>query len=236
MIKKIILPLNLKSYNTNLTFNLVSYYKNILKYSGEIIINIEKKLDDINLSILPISDTCFFDVSIFESTSRYFTNCIGSDDDYYALVSSDVIVQSFTLDNLFDVYVRYESNMIGFKFSNKINENLIIAKKKIWKEIYSFYDIFKNNFSIYKKLNQKLLFEKILSSLSCKIKNINKFDLMEYNIDIDYLNNEFLYNYHKPNYLFFPKTLYKYRQIKEILFEQNKSLVYSWREFCGEFS
>ena len=62
MIKKIILPLILDCYNNNTTFNLLAYYKNVLKFSGEIILNIEKRMDDINVSFIPITDVCFFDI------------------------------------------------------------------------------------------------------------------------------------------------------------------------------
>ena len=236
MIKKIILPLILDCYNNNTTFNLLAYYKNVLKFSGEIILNIEKRMDDINTSFIPISDVCFFDVSFFESSSKYFSETDGSDDDYFALVSNDLIIQKFNLDCNFDGFVKYESKMIGFNHCNKINSNLIILKKKVWSEIYSFYEIFKNNFSIYRKLNQKILFEKILGSLCFKIKNINKLEMIKYNINLDYLNNEFLFDYYKPNYLYFQKSIIKHRQIHDILFDQNKDLVYAWREFCGEFS
>lgn len=236
MIKKIILPLILDCYNNNTTFNLLAYYKNVLKFSGEIILNIEKRMDDINTSFIPISDVCFFDVSFFESSSKYFSETDGDDDDYFALVSNDLIIQKFNLDCNFDGFVKYESKMIGFNHCNKINSNLIILKKKVWSEIYSFYEIFKNNFSIYRKLNQKILFEKILGSLCFKIKNINKLEMIKYNINLDYLNNEFLFDYYKPNYLYFQKSIIKHRQIHDILFDQNKDLVYAWREFCGEFS
>jgi len=236
MIKKIILPLTLDYYNINTTFNLLAYYKNVLKFSGEIILNIEKRMDDINTSFTPISDVCFFDISFFESSSKYFSETDGNDDDYFALVSNDLIIQKFNLDCNFDGFVRYESKMIGFNNCNKINSNLIILKKKVWLEIYSFYEIFKNNFSIYRKLNQKILFEKILGSLCFKIKNINKLEMIKYNINLDYLNNEFLFDYYKPNYLYFQKSIIKHRQIHDILFDQNKDLVYAWREFCGEFS
>lgn len=235
MIKKIILPLNVDSFRNNLTFNLLAYYKYVLKFSGDIIFNVDKKIDDINLSCLPLNDICFFEISIFESISRYFAKSDGNDEDFCAFVSNNIIIQKFSLDNKFDGYLKFESKIIGSNISNKINPELIILKKKIWKEIYSFYNIFKNNFTIYNKINQKMLFEKILGSLDIKIKNINKLEFMKYNIDADYLNNEIIFNYHKPNYLYFPKGILRHKQIKDILFDSNKDLVYSWREYCGEF-
>lgn len=235
MIKQIILPLNIDTYRNNLTFNLLAYYKNVLKFSGDIVFNIEKKIEDINVSFLPLADVCFFNNSIFESTSRYFAQSSGDDDDFCAFVSNNIIIQKFNLDKSFDGYLKFESKIIGTGFSKKINPELIILKKKVWSEIYSFYDIFKNNFTIYNKINQKMLFEKILGALNYKIKNINKLEFMKYNIDADYLNSQIIFNYHKPNYLYFPKGILRHRQIKDILFDPNKDLVYSWREFCGEF-
>ena len=46
MIKKIIIPLNYDTYNSNITFNLIAYYKYVLKYSGDLIISIKKNIDD----------------------------------------------------------------------------------------------------------------------------------------------------------------------------------------------
>jgi len=97
MIKKIILPLNVDSFRNNLTFNLLAYYKYVLKFSGDIIFNVDKKIDDINLSCLPLNDICFFEISIFESISRYFAKSDGNDEDFCAFVSNNIIIQKFSL-------------------------------------------------------------------------------------------------------------------------------------------
>ena len=125
MIKKIIIPLNYDTYNSNITFNLIAYYKYVLKYSGDLIISIKKNIDDMNLSRLPIKDCCFHDYSFLESCCQYFSNCSGDDDDYYASVQNNVIIQKFeVIDYNYDAFIKY-------------NTKMPIKKKTIWASITS---------------------------------------------------------------------------------------------------
>ena len=235
MIKKIIMPLDYESYNSNITFNLVAYYKYVLKYSGDLVINIKKNIDDINLSRLPINDCCYYDYSFLESCCNYFSNCLGNDNDYYASLHNNIIMQKFEIiDEKYDAFIKYNSGILGVKTYNKINTNIIIANKKTWKELYSFYDIFKNNFSIYKKIEENLFFERVFNGLDFKIKSINKLQFMDYKIEFDYLNREFLFRYQKPNFVNFPLGIESQKDLSDILFEENKDLVYSWIQDCGE--
>ena len=236
MIKKIAIPLTISSYNDDSSFNLLAYYKYVLNFSGEIIFAVQKLLEEINLSYTPISDTIFFEDSLFEPCCRYFANINGNDNDYYAIASNNIIIQKFGLDNKFEIFAKFKNNLIGFNFNYKIDNNIFIAKKKIWKELNSYYDILKNNFSIYKKVDKKILFEKMISSIDCKVKNINKLEFMKYDFyETDYLNNQLIIHYHKPNYLYFEKGFSKYKQMHDILFDKNSKLVYSWKNFCGKF-
>jgi len=235
MIKKIIIPLNYDTYNSNITFNLIAYYKYVLKYSGDLIVSIKKHIDDMNLSRLPIKDSCFYDYSFLESCCQYFSNCDGDDDDYYASVQDNIIIQKFEIiDDNYDAFIKYNNNILGVKSYSKINTRIIVAKKKTWKEINSFYDILKNNFSIYKKIEESLFFERVVNGLDIKIKSINKLQFMDYKIEFDYLNKEFLFKCQKPNFINFKDGIEKEKELSNILFEENKDLVYSWREDCGE--
>lgn len=236
MIKKIILPLNFDSYNSEITFNLIAYYKYTIKYQGDLIISINKKIDEINLTNLPIQDTCYYDYSFLESCCNYFANCEGENDFFYASVLDNLIIQKFEVsDHNYDAFIKYNTNVLGSKAYNKINTRVIIAKKKVWKELNSFYDIFKNNFSIYTKIDESLFFERLFNNLNFKIKSINKLEFMDYKNEFDYLNREFLFRYQKPNFINFTEGIHEEKELKDILFEENKHLVYSWREQCGEF-
>ena len=235
MIKKIIIPLNYDTYNSNITFNLIAYYKYVLKYSGNLIVSVKKNIDEMNLSRLPIKDCCFYDYSFLESCCQYFSNCSGDDDDYYASVQNNIIIQKFeVIDDNYDAFIKYNTNILGIKSYNKINTRVIVAKKKTWKEINSFYDILKNNFSIYNKIEESLFFERVVNGLDIKIKSINKLEFMDYKIEFDYLNSEFLFRYQKPNFINFKDGIGKEKELSNILFEENKDLVYSWREDCGK--
>lgn len=236
MIKKIILPLTYESYNNDSTFNLLAYYKNVLNFSGDVVIAVKKEIEDINLTHTFATDTCFFNDSLYEPCCKYFAESYGNEDDYYAVCSNNIIIQNFFLESKFDIYAKYETGIVGFNFTNKIDPNIFIAKKKVWNELNSYYEMLKNNFSIFRKLNKKILFEKMLSSVDYKFKNINKLEYMKYHIEMDYLNNKILVNYHKPNYLYFEKHFSKYKEINDILFEKNRSLIYSWKQICGKFT
>ncbi len=59
---------------------------------------------------------------------------------------------------------------------------------------------------------------------------------MDYKIEFDYLNSEFLFRYQKPNFINFKDGIEKEKELSNILFEENKDLVYSWREDCGELN